>query len=210
MRRENMNLKKLLEKIKEDFEKKGSKNIKANLLIVFLIGVLILVTSSFFKSSSTIGKEEAEDNKEIEEVQGEVSIKDINRNKEKQLGIELKQILEKTEGIGNVDVMLYFSEGEEQVPAFNINDSTNSTEETDNEGGRRKTTQKNNGNTVVTTNKGEKTEPLILKTKKPEITGVLIVAEGAENKLTEYRIKKAVINLFNIPENKVNVYPMKK
>ncbi|AVP54125.1 stage III sporulation protein AG [Clostridium tetani] len=205
-----MNLKKLLEKIKEDFEKKGSKNIKANLLIVFLIGVLILVTSSFFKSSSTIGKEEAEDNKEIEEVQGEVSIKDINRNKEKQLGIELKQILEKTEGIGNVDVMLYFSEGEEQVPAFNINDSTNSTEETDNEGGRRKTTQKNNGNTVVTTNKGEKTEPLILKTKKPEITGVLIVAEGAENKLTEYRIKKAVINLFNIPENKVNVYPMKK
>ncbi|CDI49716.1 stage III sporulation protein AG [Clostridium tetani] len=205
-----MNLKKLLEKIKEDFEKKGSKNIKANLLIVFLIGVLILVTSSFFKSSSTIGKEEAEDNKEIEEVQGEVSIKDINRNKEKQLGIELKQILEKTEGIGNVDVMLYFSEGEEQVPAFNINDSTNLTEETDNEGGRRKTTQKNNGNTVVTTNKGEKTEPLILKTKKPEITGVLIVAEGAENKLTEYRIKKAVINLFNIPENKVNVYPMKK
>ncbi|RXM78409.1 stage III sporulation protein AG [Clostridium tetani] len=205
-----MNLKKLLEKIKEDFEKKGSKNIKANLLIVFLIGVLILVTSSFFKSSGTIGKEEAEDNKEIEEVQGEVSIKDINRNKEKQLGIELKQILEKTEGIGNVDVMLYFSEGEEQVPAFNINDSTNSTEETDNEGGRRKTTQKNNGNTVVTTNKGEKTEPLILKTKKPEITGVLIVAEGAENKLTEYRIKKAVINLFNIPENKVNVYPMKK
>ncbi|RXM57177.1 stage III sporulation protein AG [Clostridium tetani] len=205
-----MNLKKLLEKIKEDFEKKGSKNIKANLLIVFLIGVLILVTSSFFKSSGTIGKEEAEGNKEIEEVQGEVSIKDINRNKEKQLGIELKQILEKTEGIGNVDVMLYFSEGEEQVPAFNINDSTNSTEETDNEGGRRKTTQKNNGNTVVTTNKGEKTEPLILKTKKPEITGVLIVAEGAENKLTEYRIKKAVINLFNIPENKVNVYPMKK
>ncbi|BDR67360.1 stage III sporulation protein AG [Clostridium tetani] len=205
-----MNLKKLFEKIKEDFEKKGSKNIKANLLIVFLIGVLILVTSSFFKSSSTIGKEEEGDNKEIEEVQGEVSIKDINRNKEKQLGIELKQILEKTEGIGNVDVMLYFSEGEEQVPAFNINDSTNLTEETDNEGGRRKTTQKNNGNTVVTTNKGEKTEPLILKTKKPEITGVLIVAEGAENKLTEYRIKKAVINLFNIPENKVNVYPMKK
>ena len=205
-----MNLKKLLEKIKEDFEKKDSKNIKANLLIVFLIGVLILVTSSFFKSSSTMVKKEEQNNKETEGIEEEVAVKDINRNQEKQLGIELKQILEKTEGIGNVDVMLYFSEGEEQIPAFNINDSTNLTEESDNEGGRRKTTQKNNGNKVVTTNKGEKTEPLILKVKKPEITGVLIVADGAENKLTEYRIKQAVINLFNIPENKVNVYPMKK
>jgi stage III sporulation protein AG len=36
------------------------------------------------------------------------------------------------------------------------------------------------------------------------------VAEGAENKVTEYRIRKAVTNLFNIPDNKVNVYPMKK
>lgn len=205
-----MNLKKLLEKIKKDFEMRGSKNIKANLLIVFLIGVLILITSSFFKSSSTMVKEKSEDSEEIEEVQEGISTKEINRDKEKQLEAELKQILEKTEGIGNVDVMLYFAEGEEQVPAFNINDSTNLTEETDNEGGRRKTTQKNNGNTVVTTNKGDRTEPLIIKTKKPEITGVLIVAEGAENKLTEYRIKKAVINLFNIPENKVNVYPMKK
>ncbi|WP_096635565.1 stage III sporulation protein AG [Clostridium cochlearium] len=205
-----MNLKKLLEKIKKDFEMRGSKNIKANLLIVFLIGVLILITSSFFKSSSTMVKEKSEDNEEIQEVQEGTSTKEINRHKEKQLEAELKQILEKTEGIGNVDVMLYFAEGEEQVPAFNINDSTNLTEETDNEGGRRKITQKNNGNTVVTTNKGDRTEPLIIKTKKPEITGVLIVAEGAENKLTEYRIKKAVINLFNIPDNKVNVYPMKK
>lgn len=205
-----MNLKKLLEKIKGGFQKKGSKNIKVNLLILFLIGILILVTSSFFKSSSTMVYKEEKDNNGTEETQEEVAIKDISSNQEKQLEKELKQILEKTDGIGNVDVMLYFSEGEEQVPALNINDSTNLTEEKDNEGGERKSTQKNNGNTVVTTNKGEKTEPLILKTKKPEITGVLIVAEGAENKLTEYRIKKAVINLFNIPENKVNVYPMKK
>ena len=33
---------------------------------------------------------------------------------------------------------------------------------------------------------------------------------SAKYSITEYRIKKAVINLFNIPDNKVNVYPMKK
>ncbi|SQB91495.1 stage III sporulation protein AG [Clostridium tetanomorphum] len=63
---------------------------------------------------------------------------------------------------------------------------------------------------MVITNNGDKTQPLIVKKNKPKVTGVFIVAEGAENKVTEYRIKKAVINLFNIPDNKVNVYPMKK
>ena len=48
-------------------------------------------------------------------------------------------------------------------------------------------------------NDGNKNEPLIVKTYKPKITGVCIVAEGAEEKITELRITKAVLNLFNLP-----------
>src|SRR3712207_8212610 len=48
-----------------------------------------------------------------------------------------------------------------------------------------------------------------LETKKPKITGILVVAEGAEDRMTECRIRKAVTDLFNVPDNKVNVYPMK-
>ena len=55
-----------------------------------------------------------------------------------------------------------------------------------------------------------KKQPLIVKKNKPKVTGVLVVAEGAEDKVTEYRIRKAVTNLFDIPDNQVNVYPMKK
>lgn len=69
---------------------------------------------------------------------------------------------------------------------------------------------KNNGSTVVITNNGSKSEPLIVKTYNPKILGVCIVAEGAENKVTELRISKAITDLFGLSEDKVNVYPMKK
>ncbi len=36
------------------------------------------------------------------------------------------------------------------------------------------------------------------------------MAEGAEDNITKLRISKAVVDLFSLAENKVNVYPMKK
>ena len=122
----------------------------------------------------------------------------------------LKSTLEQIDGVGKVEVMISFESGEEHVPAVNINDSTNTTQEKDNAGGTRNTTQKNNGSTVVTTSDGSKSEPLILKTYNPKVLGVCVVAEGAENKVTELRISKAVTDLFGISGDKVNVYPMKK
>lgn len=206
-----MDFKKFFEKLKSEEAKKTLSNkTVVNLLIIFLMGVLILLAGSFFKTTSndikgTISGGNSKNNVPVEEV-----TKKPEDENEKELRYELKNILQQTEGVGRVEVMIYFASGEEQVPALNINDSVNSTEEIDNEGGRRQTTQKNNGSTVVITNNGDKTQPLIVKKNKPKVTGVLIVAEGAEDKVIEYRIRKAVTNLFDIPDNKVNVYPMKK
>ncbi|PRR78795.1 hypothetical protein CLLI_13770 [Clostridium liquoris] len=205
-----MDFKKLLEKLKNEKAKKTLSNkTTVNLLIIFLIGVLILISASFFKTTSNTAKgtisQDNSDGAPMEEI-----TKKPEDESEKELKFELKNILQQTDGVGRVEVMIYFASGEEQVPALNINDSTNATEEIDTEGGRRQTTQKNNGSTVVITNDGDKSQPLIVKKNKPKVTGVLVVAEGAEDKVTEYRIRKAVTNLFDIPDNQVNVYPMKK
>jgi len=179
----------------------GKKGL-SNLLILFLIGILILITINFFSTSkiqnnSDQNQTQSPDLKSVDDYESSVQTK-------------LKNTLEQIEGVGKVEVMVSFECGEEQVPALNITDSTNNTEEKDTEGGTRNTTQNNNGSTVVITNDGSKSEPLIVKTYKPKVTGVCVVAEGADNKLTELRISKAVINLFNITDDKVNVYPMKK
>ncbi|WP_027624677.1 stage III sporulation protein AG [Clostridium lundense] len=207
-----MDLKKIFEKLKSNNAKKTLNNKTVmNLLIIFLMGVLILLAGSFFKTTSNSVKETISGGDKNNTPEEAVMKKPENESEsEKELRYELKNILQQTEGVGRVEVMIYFASGEEQVPALNINDSVNSTEEIDNEGGRRQTTQKNNGSTVVITNNGDKTQPLIVKKNKPKVTGVLIVAEGAEDKVIEYRIRKAVTNLFDVTDNKVNVYPMKK
>ena len=137
-----MDFKKLLEKLKNEKAKKTLSNkTTVNLLIIFLIGVLILISASFFKTTSNTAKgtisQDSSDGAPMEEI-----TKKPEDESEKELKFELKNILQQTDGVGRVEVMIYFASGEEQVPALNINDSTNATEEIDTEGGRRQTTQK--------------------------------------------------------------------
>ena len=54
-----------------------------------------------------------------------------------------------------------------------------------------------------------KNEPYILQVNKPEISGVIIVAEGATSAKVKYDIQVAVSTLYGISIDKVNVYPMK-
>lgn len=198
---------------KDKISKMGNKKIMINLFIICLFGVLMVLVSNFVKggskstfNSNSIVKSDKEGNKNVQPMN-----KEANSEYEESIQNKLKNILEQIDGVGKVELMVYFGSGEEQVPAVNINDSVNDTNEADNAGGKRNTVQKNNGRTVVITNDGDgNTKPLIVKKYKPRITGVCVVADGAENKITQLRITNAIIRLFNLSPDKVNVYPMKK
>lgn len=198
-----MDYKKIFEKLKKE-----GKN-TTNIIVLLLIGAFLVITASFFKPSTnkcsaTTSDKKAPEVKKISNSKG-------SREEEQQIENKLKSTLEEIEGVGRVKVMLYFESGEEQVPAVNVNDQTSKTEEKDTSGGTRSITQKNNGSTVVVTNDGDgSSKPLIVKKYKPKVTGIFVVAEGAENKVTRMKITKAVVDLFNLPNSKVNVYSMKK
>ncbi|KYH35691.1 hypothetical protein CLTEP_00840 [Clostridium tepidiprofundi DSM 19306] len=197
---------------KKNSHKSGGTNNKLfNIVVLILIGILLVIGNNYFKSttatvSTTFKNKNTADENMISS--NELNIRSIQSYEEK-LTNKLKNILEKIDGVGKVDVMIYFESGEEKIPAININDSNSITDESDNNGGKRKINQSNNGRTIVMLNKGQETEPFITKTYEPKITGICIVAEGAKNKITELRIRQAVVNLFNLSEKKVNVYPMK-
>ena len=53
-------------------------------------------------------------------------------------------------------------------------------------------------------------KPFITKENSPTISGILIVAEGADDRTTELRVKQAAVKLFGLEDEKVVVYPMKK
>lgn len=184
---------------------KKSDKMLTNLVLLILVAVVIVLASSFFKSgsSTTTAIDESQQDKTSSEI-NPVQLTDY----ESQLEMKLKSTLEGIQGVGKVQLMIYFESGEESIPAVNINDSKSDTVENDTGGGKRNITQENSGRTVVMSNNGNENQPLIVKTFKPTITGVCVVAEGSSEKVTELRIRQAVINLFNLPESKVNVYPM--
>jgi len=184
---------------------KKSDKLLGNLVLMILVAVVIVLGSSFFKNNSSKVAATAETEKD--KVLKQTNISGLT-DYESQLENKLKATLEEIQGVGKVQLMIYFESGEESIPAVNINDSESLTVENDTGGGKRNITQKNDGRTVVMSNNGSTNEPLIVKKYKPIITGVCVVAEGSSEKVTELRIRQAVINLFNLPENKVNVYPM--
>lgn len=172
-------------------------------LCLVLLGILVSIGSDFFKSTSTV---KINNQDSISQESSNSSTDDYEVTAENRL----KSVLENMQGVGKVKVMMTMEGSEEQIPAVNINDSTSTTKEKDNEGGTRDTTQKNNGTTIVMTNEGDKNEPLIIQTKKPKIVGVCVIAEGANDKAMQLQIIEAVTRLYNITSDKVSVYAMKK
>ncbi|MBU3110669.1 stage III sporulation protein AG [Clostridium lacusfryxellense] len=192
---------------KNDNNKKSDKML-GNLVLIILVAVVIVLASSFFKSPKVTTSAGATET-EADKVSKESSATKID-DYEAQLEDKLKLTLQGIEGVGKVQLMIYFESGEESVPAVNVTDSKSLTVENDTTGGKRNINQENNGSTVVMSNNGDENQPLIVKTYKPVITGVCVVAQGSSVRITELRIRQAVINLFNLPESKVNVYPMNK
>lgn len=197
--------------IKKDIVKIVNDKKFLNVVVVFLILAFVLLAISFITNSRK--KESAEDtstkvssnaSSELEK-NAEATINSYEENEK----AELKKLLSSMNNVGEVDVMIYFKSGEVKVPATEKTTQETVTEETDSQGGKRTNETQNGGSKVVMSGDGSKNEPYILQVNKPEITGVLIVADGASSAKVKYDIQVAVSSLYGISIDKVNVYPKK-
>ena len=202
-------MKKISDNIRDFF--KNNARIR-NLSVVCLILIFILIFMNVVGSSSSF-------NKKITSISNNGSKEnstDVSNDKamtsddyEEKQKVDLINILKKMNGVGDVDVMITFENGEEKVPAYDKTEQKSTTEENDTQGGKRVNNQNNDNSKVVMTQNDGKNEPFILTTYKPKIVGIVIVAEGAENSKTKYEIEQAVAKLYNLSLDKVNVYSMK-
>lgn len=205
---------KIIEEIKKIFNQKQLKNLIALCLVLgfVLIAMNVLIPNSKVitsnKLSGTNNQEDPNNNSALKD--SNETIQAEEKNYEENQKIELKNILKKMNGVGNVEVMMSFEHGEQKVPAYDKNTQKSTTEETDNEGGKRVNNQDTDGTKVVMKTSDGNNEPFVLTTYKPKICGIIIIAEGAENSKTKYEIEQAVSKLYNLSLDKVNVYSMKK
>lgn len=195
-----------MEKIKEKITKKSNK-FTYMIILIIIAGVMILLVSYFNDSTPTFlnlsNDTTFQENKREDNLSTSTTYQDKVKN-------ELKNILSKVKGVGEVDVIIHFEGGEELIPALDSEKSNTVTEERDSNGGNRINNNNKDGTKVVMSSQGSSTEPLILKTYNPKIIGILIVAEGADDTKLSYQLTKIVSSLYDISESKVSVIPMKE
>lgn len=194
-----MNKNKLFEELKKLISDKKVSNI----LVVLLILMFSLITVNYFVTSNTKEKKKEKNSNISYDDALKVS---YNSSYEKKETEALETLLEEMDGVGNVVVKINFESDEVKVPAYESSSQKSTTEENDNSGGKRVNEQNNESSTIVKSDD----EPYILKVNNPNVIGIAVIADGATDTKIKSEIEKVVCSLYDLPVNKVNVYPRKK
>jgi len=178
-----------------------------NVVYIALVIAFVLIAISFITTSR---KKETTNTSSLNTLESEnFTLKEEVTNYEEKEQKELQLLLSKMENVGEVDVKIYFKSGEIKVPAIEGTTQESITQESDSSGGTRTNNQLTDGSTIVMAGDNGNSEPYILQVNKPEITGVIVIAEGANSSKVKYDIQVAISSLYGISIDKVNVYPMK-
>jgi len=177
------------------------------LFVIAAVGVILLILVSDFNMSQNAPPNVSNEmTKEINRLSAEAtSMRDYERLYEE----GLQKILEKVAGVGQVSVMVNIDSTEEVVLGTNTRLNQRNTDENDRQGGTRKVTELTDDKQIVVLrgNSGGE-EPLIVKRLKPNIRGVIVVAEGANNIRTQAILVDAVQRALNVSANKISILPM--
>ena len=134
----------------------------------------------------------------------------IQTLEETNLEIKLEEILSKIQGVGEVNVMITYSQTSQTVPLYNEDTTTKDTEETDESGGTRKITESDSKKDIIfKENDGEK-EPITQSIISPKIEGAIIAAKGAANAEVKSKIVQAVEAVTGLATHKIQVFEMQE
>lgn len=127
---------------------------------------------------------------------------------EEQYEAKLKEVLQTINGVGQVEVMVNLESTEEVVVEKNWNRSVQTTKEAD-KGATRDITNETDQEQVVLAKTDRGDEPVVTKTIKPKVRGVVIVATGAGNLQVKAWILEAVQRSLGVPSYKISILPKK-
>jgi len=128
---------------------------------------------------------------------------------EKKYEEQLQEVLEQIDGVSKVEVIVNLDATEAKVYEKNTVTQKQSTDETDREGGKRKVEDISTDEKLVIVRSGDQEKPVVVKTEKPKVRGILVVAKGADNIEVKKWIIEAVTRSLDVPSHRVAVLPKK-
>ena len=136
---------------------------------------------------------------------GTASRQDTNRLYELRLEQRIRDVLKKVDGVGEVDVMLTLFSSSEKVLRVDKERSRSTTSETDSSGGTRQQADESLRESTVLAGSSGSGEPVVEKELAPEISGIVISAQGGGNASVQKEISEAMQALFGLPAHKIKV-----
>ena len=130
---------------------------------------------------------------------------------EVQLENRIKDILKSVDGVGKVEVMVALKSSGEKVVHVDRSVTSNTTREKDSGGGTRDVTSSESQESTVlaggggSSGNGGGNGPIIEKELSPEISGIIISAEGGGSPRVKAEISEAMEALFGLPPHKIKV-----
>ena len=201
-----------MEFLKSIFKSKNQKRTKLlkkdQLLILLLFGVLLLVIAipAEPKKEKRADTEETGSGEEVLKGTEQAFSED---SYERQQEARLKEVLEKVEGVGRVEVMITLRASSEKVVEKDVPSRSQSVEEGDAQGGSR-TTQENERQETTVYEEGEdgRRTPYIVQELEPKVEGVIVIAQGGGNPEVKQNILEAVQALFPVEAHKIKIMKM--
>ncbi|MFS0672777.1 stage III sporulation protein AG [Ornithinibacillus sp. 179-J 7C1 HS] len=205
----------MINKLQEFLKEKlnGSKK-TGYVIIIGLVALLVILVGNIFSTSSQkdleqdMPKMELKSESQTEEAisnesgtTSDVGVLEANYKK------QLENMLEKIDGVSEVEVMVNLDSTDVKVYEQNLIKGTQQTEENDRNGGTRHIQENTEETQTVIIRQGDKETPVLVQTKKPEVRGVLVVAKGVERATIKQWVVEAVSRVLDVPTHKVSVKP---
>ncbi|MFA6808700.1 MAG: stage III sporulation protein AG [Eubacteriales bacterium] len=173
---------------------------KLNLGIIFIIVVaVIFVLFAKSEDKSVLLDQAVEPVAAVPVEKTDIEILENN------LEEKISDSLGKMKGVGKVEVIVTFSTGFKKEYVRDESVTKRTSKETDKEGGTRETVEVTENNQLVVPSNSL---PILIIEERPQIAGVLVIAEGAINPQIKEQIFQSVRVLLNIEPVKINVVPM--
>lgn len=185
-----------------------------NLIVLVLAGILLIVITLPTKDTKDIQKSEEPGQTEVKEAAGSENAEEVDYldiyEYTAYLEKKLEQMLVKIDGAGNVSVMITLEASAKQIVEKEETLSRNNTLESDSEGGNRSIYEIDTGQQTVYYKSDNVQTPYISQTILPEISGVLIVAQGARSASVKKSMVEIAQALFGIEAHKISVVSMRE
>ena len=186
-------------------ETKNKKKIENLIFLIIILIVTLIIINKIWNGNN--GENEKTQN--VTSTDKVLANDEINNSKD-ELETKLENILSTIKNVGQVNVLINYSETSSVVPIYDETTTTSSTEEGDSSGGTRNITETEVQKDVIFSESSGNKEPVTQKTTMPVIQGAIITAEGAKDATVKTNIINAVGAVTGLSIDKVQVFEMER